>query len=114
MGVSKKGRRQITYKDREYVWYVEEDGDYPCYCLNIVSDDKHLIISLPLGLDEKYVISKGKRFQNNKTSGCWERFEYPFELPEIITPKIVADIIDWAEYDIEAVKIDFNGKIFPI
>ena len=72
LGVSKKGRRKLTYNERQYVWYVQEDNDSPYYCLNIISDDKQLVLTLPLGLDIKYVISKGKRFQNNKRNGCWE------------------------------------------
>lgn len=114
MGVSKKGRRKITHKEKLYVWYVQEDKDYPCYCLNVISDDKQLVLSLPLGLESNYVISKGRRFQNKETSGCWERYVCPFELPEIITPKLVADIINWAEYDNEAVKIEYTGKRYPI
>ena len=43
LGVSKKGRRKLTYNEKQYVWYVQEDNDSPYYCLNIISDDKQLI-----------------------------------------------------------------------
>ena len=82
LGVSKKGRRKLTYNERQYVWNVQEDNDSPYYCLNIISDDKQLFLTLPLGLDIKYVISKGKRFQNNKRNGCWERYVCPLDIPE--------------------------------
>lgn len=114
LGVSKKGRRKLTYNEKQYVWYVQEDNDSPYYCLNIISDDKQLILTLPLGSDIKYVISKGKRFQTNKSNGCWERYVFPLELPEIITPKIVADVINWAEYGNEAVVLEYDGKEFPV
>ena len=97
LGVRKKGRRKLTYNEKQYVWFVQEDNDSPYFCLNILSDDKQLILTLPLGKDIKYVISKGKRFQTSKSNGSWERYICPLELPEIITPKIVADIINWAE-----------------
>lgn len=114
LGVSKKGRRKLTYNERQYVWYVQEDNDSPYYCLNIISDDKQLVLTLPLGLDIKYVISKGKRFQNNKRNGCWERYVCPLDIPEIITPKIVADIINWAEYGNESLVLEYEGKDFPV
>ena len=30
LGISKKGRRKLTYNERQYVWYVQEDNDSPC------------------------------------------------------------------------------------
>ena len=114
LSVSKKGRRKQIYNEKQYVCYVQEENDSPYYCLNISSDDKQIILTLPLSSDTKYVISKGKRFQTNKSNGCWERYVCPLEIPEIITPKIVAEIINWAEYGDEAEVLEYDGKGFPV
>lgn len=93
MGIAKKGRRKITVSDKRYVWYVELDNDSPFHILNIVSEDKALIISCPLKTETQYIISKGNMFQNKRTDGIWHRYLLPFNVPDIITPKFVSDVI---------------------
>lgn len=109
MGISAKGKRKITVRERQYVWNVALDKDTPYLCLNIVSEDKRLILSCPLHMQSNYVISKGNEFQKKKTSGCWERYLCPVEIPEVITPKVVADIIQWAECENNAVMVNWDG-----
>ena len=55
MGVMKKGRRKITVSDKSYVWYIGSDYDSPYHVLNIVSDDKALILSCPLKTETAYI-----------------------------------------------------------
>lgn len=114
MGAAKKGRRKITVSDKDYVWYICMDKESPYHILNIVSDDKALIISCPLKTETSYIISKGNVFQNKKTDGRWNRYLLPFDMPEIITPKFVSDIIFWAIQDGEAKEIKWNKDNVPV
>lgn len=114
MGVMKKGRRKITVSDKSYVWYVVSDHDSPYHILNIISDDKALIISCPLKTETTYIISKGNMFQNKKTDGNWKRYLLPFDVPEIITPKFVSDIIFWAVQNDKAKETSWNGNDVPV
>lgn len=97
MGVSKKHKRKLIYKEVTYFWYVKEDDDY-CgqLTLNIVSDNKELFLTYPLGASEPYLVSKGRSFQGKKTDGKWNRYILPFEGQEIITPKFVSQLISFA------------------
>ena len=47
MGVRKKGRRKIRCSDKLYIWYVQLDFDSPNYLLNVIAEDKTLILSCP-------------------------------------------------------------------
>lgn len=114
MGVKTKGRRKITVDGKFYVWYVEQDDESEYYILNIVSEDKALIISCPLKAPTNYIISKGNIFQNRKTDGTWNRFLLPFDVPDIITPKFVSKVILWAVRENNAVRIYWNGKNAPV
>lgn len=110
MGVLKKGRRKIVYDNKKYIWHIAEDCDSPYNLLNIISEDKKLILSSPLDTDVSYVISKGSFFQGNKSNGDWNRYLLPFSIPTIITPKFVTDIISWATEKTDAVKVEWNGQ----
>jgi len=114
MGVCKKGRRKIRIDNRDYIWYVELDYDSPYHILNIVSEDKSLILSFPMKTTTTYLISKGNTFQNKKTNGIWNRYLLPFNIPEIITPKFVAKVIVWATQNNDAVTVEWNGKDIPL
>ena len=44
-----------------------------------------------------FIISKGRVFQGEKTSGCHEKYWYPLkEPPMVITPKFVYELIAWS------------------
>lgn len=110
MSVRMKGRSKISCNNETYIWYVELDYDSPYHILNIVSKDKSLIIARPLNMDTAYIISKGNRFQNHKTNGCWNRYSLPFCVPEIITPEFVSKLILWSTQGSNAVGIRWDGK----
>lgn len=110
MGVRKKGRRKIVCENEKYVWYVDLDYDSPYYILNIISEDKHLIISCPLNMKIPYIISKGRLFQNVKPNGHWNRYRLPFDIPVIVTPKFVSELICWATKGVDAIRIEWDGK----
>lgn len=112
--VKTKGRRKIIVADKMYIWYVKLDYDSPYHILSIVSSDKTLIIHCPLEINKAYVISEGNKFQNKKTNGIWNRYLLLLNVPEIITPKFVADIILWATQSEKAVEIKWNGKDVPV
>ncbi|MDE7325065.1 MAG: hypothetical protein K2N63_02115 [Lachnospiraceae bacterium] len=100
MGISKKGKRTIIYKEKEYVWWVREEEEY-CAApwLTIASPDKSLILSYRIEGGDFFVISKGRMFQGRETTGKWEYYWYPFEKrtpPLVITPGFVRELIAWA------------------
>lgn len=110
MGVRKKGRRKIICDDKRYIWYVEMDCDSPYNILNIVSEDKTLIIACPLKMETPYIISKGNMFQNQIMNGLWTRYLLPFKVPQIITPKFVSELILWGTQGENAVEVKWNGE----
>lgn len=114
MAVKAKGRRKIVVGDKNYVWYVKIDDDSPYYIRNIISEDKLLVVSCPIGTGTKYIISKGNIFQNRDTNGRWNRYLLPFSVPDIITPKFVADVIYWVTQGDNAEKIEWDGKNVPV
>ena len=102
MGVRKTGRRKITVDDNRYIWYVSPDDESDYDLLNIVSEDKSYVLTCPLKTVIPYLISKGRLFQNEKTDGKWNRYELPFDIPDVITPAFVAKVILWATQKSEA------------
>ncbi len=108
MSIRTKGRRKIIVGDQPYIWYVALDDDTGCNTLHIVSDDKYLILSCPLRTKIAYVISKGRIFQAKETNGLWNRYLLPFDIPEMITPKFVEQMIVWATQNTDAITINAN------
>ncbi len=98
MGVFAKKRRQIQYGGQNFVWWVApNDDDCDRFYLNIVSEDKKIILACPIGNENDTVISKGRYFRGEKTSGCWEHHKTPLDSSLMyVTPKDVAQIIAWA------------------
>lgn len=111
MSVSAKGRRKIIVGEKAYIWYVAPDDDSPCNVLNIISDDKYLILSCPLGNKTAYVISNGRTFQAKKTNGLWNRYLLPFDVPESVTPGFVEKVILWATRGTDAVPVSRNEDV---
>lgn len=109
MSVCEKRRRKIIIAGKKYIWYVTLDDDTDYNVLHIVSDDKYLILTCPLQTKIAYVISKGRIFQTQITNGVWNRYLLPFEIPDIITPKFVEKVIDWATRNTNAISINANN-----
>lgn len=119
MSVRKKNRRKIVCGGENYVWYVLTgdrdywervlDNDWETPFLHIISDNKSLILTIPLNAPKPYAVSKGRIFQGKPASGCWERYFLPFPLPKAVTPKIVSDIIEWATEGEGAVKTEYGA-----
>ena len=112
MGICSKGRRNIIVNGKTYLWYVALDDESPYNILNIVSNDKYLILSCPLQVEIEYVISKGRVFQTQETNGIWNRYLLPFHIPNVITPKLVKQLIVWATQNTGAIPL--NANEFPI
>ena len=112
MSIGTKGRRKIIVGNKVYYWNVALDDDSPYNVLNVISEDKCLILSCPLQTKVEYVISKGRRFKTKKTNGCWNRYILPFHIPDIITPKFVEQLITWSTEETDAVPI--NGIEVPV
>lgn len=114
MSVGKKGKRKISIDNKEYVWYVDLDYDSPYHILHIISEDKSLLLSCPIETETPYLISKGISFQTKKNNGIWNRYLLPFNVPDIITPKFVSEVIVWATQNNKAVSIEWNGNDIPV
>ena len=89
MSVQKKFRRKINVDDTQYVWYVSPDDESPYNVLNIISDDKCVILSVPLNVGKDYIINKGRSFQGQRSSGNWERYLLPVSVEKEITQKFI-------------------------
>ncbi len=57
------------------------------------SEDKSIVLALPLGTEKDYIISKGRLFQKKKTSGTWERYLLPIEMGQQKCDIIFQDIV---------------------
>lgn len=56
-----------------------------------------MILSYRVGDGSFVIINKGRMFQGQKSSGKWELYGIPFKEPlMIVTPKDVAQIVEWA------------------
>lgn len=111
MSIRNKGRRKIIVGSQTYIWYVALDEDTPYHVLNVVSEDKRLILSCPLRTGTEYVISKGRVFQGKETNGCWSRYLLPFTIPDIITPRFVEQLIVWSTQNTDAIPINSNVPV---
>ncbi len=121
MGVRKKCRRKIVCGGKKYVWYVlagdrdywqrEDENDWESAFLHIVSEDKALVLTIPLNAPKPYAVSKGRIFQSKPASGHWERYLLPFRIPRAVTPRFVADVIKWATDGGGAVSRDWGGEL---
>lgn len=114
MSVLKKNRRTINVEDVQYVWYICPDEDSPYNILHIFSEDKSIVLAVPLGVENHYIISKGRIFQKKKTSGTWERYQLPMKMENVITPALVASIIRWSVDGNEAESVNWDGKSYPL
>lgn len=114
MAVSGKYRRHIKYKERAYVWYVCEDDDYCGWeMLHIISEDKCLILTLPLRIQPSYVISQGRDFQGQRNEkGCWRRYLTPKWDNRTVTPGLVARVIEWATEGDSAEEVVWSRENF--
>lgn len=108
MGVSKKGRRAVPYKKHTFVWWVGKDPD-SCdqVWLNIISENKSIVLSYRVGEGDFFIISKGRMFQGKATSGRWEYYKYPMASPPTaVTPNFVYNLIVWAVDGDNAIRLD--------
>lgn len=120
MAVSTKNRRKIICGGKNYVWYVVKgdrdywervsSNDWETPFLHIISEDKTLILTIPLNAPTTYAVSKGRVFRGKPTSGCWERYLMPFDIPAAVTPKTVSEIIAWAIGGNDAIKAEYGAE----
>lgn len=119
-------RRRIICGGTTYVWYViaggdrdywdrvtllEERGNWESAFLHIISEDKSLILTIPLSAPKPYAVSKGRIFQGKPASGRWERYLLPFGIPRAVTPRFVAEVIEWAANGKDSVSRDWGGEL---
>ena len=108
--------------ERTFYWgvgYYDDDGDR--LSLAIVSEDKKFLVSYMLEQrdTERFfspknplIIVKGKEFKGLDNLGHgWERFLVPEWNDEIITPSLVAQIIDWCFTTEDVIPVDWKGNV---
>lgn len=119
MAVSKKGKRKLVYKDKEYYWYMKLTDDwmysYNKPQLHIVSDDKKFIISYqPKQQNEHpFLIIKGDNIGGLKApKDSWKRVKIPNWKDDEITPGFVHRLLDWCYDETKKVQlVDYSGKL---
>jgi len=124
MAIAKKGRRKIVRNGREFYWCVKPDYDFGdnYLTLSIVSEDKKFIVSYPLWSRVRipetlmphnlFIVNIGKEFKGLDNLGhVWERFITPNWNDNIVTPSLVANIIDWCFTVEDVVTVDYSGKV---
>lgn len=124
MAVRSKSRRKIVRGGKNYVWYVlagdrdywtrAASNDWETPFLHIISEDKTLILTIPVNAPKPYAVSKGRVFQGRASSGRWERYLLPFALPRSVTPKFVAEVIDWAVSESAADEVRYDGRDYCV
>lgn len=122
MGISKKGLRKIVRNNQVFYWCVKNDDDEnDRLYLAIKSDDKKFEVSYMLNQkgtesafsqQNPFIIVEGKEFKclDNLGHG-WERFLVPNWNDEIVTPALVAEIIDWCFVAEEVTSVNYQGNI---
>ncbi|MDQ0170583.1 hypothetical protein [Paenibacillus tundrae] len=102
MGVRKKYKRKIVRFNRLFYWYVEPDiDDEGIIKLNIVSEDKKLIVTYEVGQHNiknkpPYIVIIGEELEGWTTEYIgYRRVLTPQWSDQIITPKLIGEIIDW-------------------
>lgn len=105
MAVSKKGKRKLVYKGRDYYWYMKFTDDwtaaYPGPQLHIISDDKKFIVSYQPQQQNGHpfmIIKKDNIVGLNDKSKGWRRVKVPHWQDDEITPGFVSNLLDWC-YD---------------
>lgn len=101
----------ILAGDGDYWMRVGEVGVWETPFLHVISDDKSLVLTIPLTAPKPYAVSKGRTFHGKPSSGRWERYLLPFSVPRAVTPRFVADLIDWAEGSGDDIPRDWGGEL---
>ena len=114
VSVSIKNKRTIIVDDRTFVWYIAEDDESDHLILNIISNDKKVVCSVPMDTPTAYLISKGNELQGKKTSGTWERYRLPFVIPKMITPGFVSEVVQWIINGNEMEQICWDQEKYPV
>jgi hypothetical protein len=117
MAISTKNRRKITVIKRNFVWYVKENPDELYQpALNIISDDRHFIVTYTLNQSDetRHLVIKGNEFQGLVDAGhCWKRVLCPqWEKGSIVTPNSVRALIEWSfNTERQLIFVDWRGEI---
>lgn len=101
MPARKTNRRKLTFKDREFLWYVRDDPDSTAKVLHVLSDDKRFVVKYELMQGGKsrpsFVIVVGREFPGLPTAGgSWTRLRCPTWKGDYkIDGKFVHRLLEW-------------------
>lgn len=118
-GCKKKYKRKIVRFNRLFYWYVEPDiDDEGIIKLHIVSEDKRLIVTYEVGQHSiknkiPFIVIIGEEFEGWTLEYIgYRRVLTPKWSDEIITPKLIGEIIDWCLLkDKEINIVNWKGEI---
>ncbi len=122
MAVARKGKRRISVNRTTYFWYVAGDWDsFPYWvtgnphAVNIVSEDKRLIVRYHLGQQDsegRHITVIGQLLEGARHSGQWRRFRCPAWCDgDIVRPGDVRAIIEWClDKTRPLIEVDWNGE----
>lgn len=118
-GRKKKYKRKIVRSNRLFYWYVEPDiDDEGIIKLHIVSEDKKLIVTYEVGQHSiknkpPFIVIIGEEFEGWTLEYIgYRRVLTPQWSDEIITPKLIGEIIDWCLLkDKEINIVNWKGEI---
>ncbi len=96
--------------DRDY-WERVYSNEWKTPFLHIISEDKSLVLTIPMNAPRPYAVSKGRIFQGKPASGHWGRYLLPFGMPRAVTPRFVAEVIQWASESGGAEPQDWGGEL---
>ncbi len=121
MSIAKKGRRKLVRNDKVYYWSVKDSKEDDRFYLTIVSNDKKFIVKYMLNQRDKsslfspknpLIVVMGKEFKGRNDVGkCCKMFFVPDWEDEIITHRIVGEIIDWCYMVEDVTELDYKGQI---
>jgi hypothetical protein len=105
MAISKKNRRPIKYKGKNFLWWVGEEFDElgNMLSVNVVSEDKKFLIkhfAIQRNPNESYLSVIGEYFPGiERKTGNSMRLSCPnfseFFVNNAVTSKTVKHILDW-------------------
>lgn len=108
MGIAKKNRRKLVFKNQYYYWWVKDefDGDGGMLSINVVSENKSFLIKYYVIQNQsvdRYITVIGKTFLGiERKTGNSLKFICPDFIPNVthagISSKDVISILEWC-YD---------------
>ncbi len=116
MAISRKYRRPIKVRAREFLWWVYEDlEEAGAMTLGVASTDKRFLIRYAIHQrdDTRYLTVLGEEFPGlPQERESWTRLRCPaFSTGDAVTPSAVRQAIEWCLHEQrDLVHVDWMGR----